>query len=192
MNPYVTVTLVMCGVIFLALAATAYMAVYFTRRAKSDLDAALLPLAAVVEGEHDVEEARVTGRYRDKLAFGQVTNAEGSLVRVFQTELIDAAGGEKWFYVRYPRKDITEYRPENGEVFAHLTELARTDLAQSTGVETDWFQIDYSPEGGHIRFTVPMGTRKDIPSAENFAEQLALLDTLSDQNRIWQTREAAQ
>lgn len=179
----------MCGVIFLALAATAYMAVFFTRRAKADLDAALIPLATIIDGDHDLEEARVTGRYRGKLAFGRVANAEGSLVRVFQTELIDSAGGEKWLYVRYPRKDITEYRPENGDVFAHLPELARNDLAESTGVETEWFQIDYSPEGGHIRFTVPMGTRKDIPSSENFERQLALLDTLSDQNRAWQTRE---
>jgi hypothetical protein len=176
----------MCGVIFIALAATAYLAVYFTRRAKADLAAALEPLAEVLNGECDPEEAQVSGRYQGKLAFGRVANAEGSLVRVFQTEVIDAAGGEKWLYVRYPRKDITEFRPENGAMFAHLPALQRTDLAASLGIETEWVQIDYSPEKGHLRVTVPMGSRKDIPTADSFIHQLNLLDSLSDENRTWQ------
>lgn len=191
MNPYLLVSLVMCGVIFISLVGTAYLAVYFTRRAKADLDAALQPLADVVGGEHDLEEAVVTGRYKGKLAFGRVTNAEGSLVRVFETEVIDAAGGEKWLFVRYPRKDITEYRPEGGAMFSNLPELKRDNLAIVLGVNTEWLQLDYSPEAGHVRLTVPMGSRKDIPDATAFANQLAFLDTLSDQNRAWQEREVS-
>lgn len=186
MNPYLLVTLVMCGVILIALGATAYLAVYFTRRAKADLTAALAPLAEVLEGRSDPEEAVVSGRYRGKLAFGRVANAEGSLVRVFETELIDAAGGEKWLFVLYPRKDVTELRPENGAMFADLPALQRSDLAASMGVTTEWLQIDYSPEKGHLRVTVPMGSRKDIPTADSFIHQLNLLDSLSDENRTWQ------
>jgi hypothetical protein len=189
-NPYLTVTLVMCGVIFLSLAATAYLAVYFTRRAKADLTAALDPLAEVLQGESNPEEAVVSGRYNGKLAFGRVANAEGSLVRVFETEVIDSAGGEKWLFVRYPKKDITEYRPENGKVFAELPALHRQDLAASLGISTEWLQIDYSPEKGHLRLTVPMGSRKDIPTADSFIHQLNLLDSLSDENRAWQEAQA--
>ena len=190
MNPYILITLVMCGVIFIALAATAYLAVYFTRRAKADLAAALEPLAEVLDGESDPEEAQVSGRYRGKLAFGRVANAEGSLVRVFETEVIDAAGGEKWLFVRYPRKDLTEYRPEGGVMFDSLPALERPDLAASLGIQTEWLQIDYSPEKGHLRITVPMGTRKDIPTADSFIHQLNLLDELSDENRAWQETQA--
>jgi hypothetical protein len=185
-NPYLTVTLVMCGVIFIALAATAYLAVYFTRRAKADLAAALTPLAEVLQGQSNPEEGEVTGRYNGKLAFGRVANAEGSLVRVFETEVIDSAGGEKWLFVRYPRKDVTEYRPEGAPVFAALPALQRSDLAATLGIHTEWLQIDYSPEKGHVRLTVPMGTRKDIPTADSFIHQLNLLDSLSDENRAWQ------
>lgn len=186
MNPYLTVTLVMCGVIFIALAGTAYLAVYFTRRAKADLAAALSPLAEVLNGTSDPEEAVVTGRYNGKLAFGRVANAEGSLVRVFETEVIDSAGGEKWLFVRYPRKDVTEYRPEDGAMFSSLPALQRPNLAQSLGIATEWLQLDYSPEKGHVRLTVPMGSRKDIPTADAFIHQLNLLDSLSDENRAWQ------
>jgi len=185
-NPYLLITLVMCAVIFIALAATAYLAVYFTRRAKADLAAALEPLAEILDGESDPEEAQVAGRYRGKLAFGRVANAEGSLVRVFETEVIDAAGGEKWLFVRYPRKDQTELRPEDGAMFAALPTLQRADLAASLGIQTEWLQIDYSPEKGHVRVTVPMGSRKDIPTADSFIHQLNLLDSLSDENRAWQ------
>ena len=186
MNPYVAVTLVMCGVIFVALAATAYMAVFFTRRAKADLQAALTPLAGIVAGEADTEEAQVEGRFNGKLGFGRMANAEGGPVRVFQTELIDAAGGEKWLYVAYPTKGTIEHRPEGGPVFDALATLRRDDLATILGIEADWFQLEYSPEGGYVRLTAPMATRKDIPSPEVFQRQLETLDRLSDENRAWQ------
>jgi len=188
-NPYLAVTLVMCGVVFLALAATAYMAVYFTRRAKADLEAALTPLASLIGGEARVEEAEVEGRYAGKLAFGRMAHAEGGPVRVFQTELIDAAGGEKWLYVAYPGKGTTEFRPAESPMLQHLPVLRRAGLAGDLGVRSEWFQIDYSPEGGYVRLTTPMSTRKDIPSPETFERQLAILDELSDQNRSLQQGE---
>ncbi len=186
MNPYVAVTLVMCGVIFLALAATAYMAVYFTRKAKADLQRALTPLSVALGGEADVEEALVEGRYAGKLAFGRMAHAEGGPVRVFQVELIDAAGGEKWLYVAYPEKGTTEFRPEGSPMYEKLGELHRGDLAAGLVVRSDWFQLDYSPEGGYLRLTTPMSTRKDIPSEDDFRRQLAVLDKLSDENRVMQ------
>lgn len=190
MNPYVAVALVMCGVIFLALAATAYMAVYFTRRAKADLELALTPLAEVLDGKADVEVATVEGRFNGKLALGRMAHAEGGPVRVFQTEVIDAAGGDKWLYVAYPQKGATEFRPEGAPVFQHLPTLQRSDLAAALAVRSEWFQLDYSPEGGYVRLTTPMVTRKDIPSETAFRQQLALLDGLSNENRAFQEREA--
>lgn len=186
MNPYVAVTLVMCGVIFLALAATAYMAVYFTRKAKADLQQALTPLAGVLNGEADVENAQVEGRYAGKLAFGRMAHAEGGPVRVFQIELIDAAGGEKWLYVAYPQKGTSEFRSEGSTKFQGLETLHRSDLATALVVRSEWFQLDYSPEGGYVRLTTPMSSRKDIPSEEDFRQQLVLLDELSDENRALQ------
>ncbi len=186
MNPYVAVTLVMCGVIFLSLAATAYMAVYFTRKAKADLEQALAPLAGILDGKADIENAQVEGRYAGKLAFGRMAHAEGGPVRVFQTELIDAAGGDTWLYVSYPTRATTEFRPEGSPMFQELGALNRTELADDLGVTSDWFQLDYSPEGGYVRLTMPMSTRKDIPTGDVFRRQLALLDELSDENRAMQ------
>jgi len=176
----------MCGVVFLALAATAYMAVYFTRKAKADLQQALTPLATVLAGEADVEEAQIEGRYAGKLAFGRMAHAEGGPVRVFQTELIDAAGGEKWLYVAYPVRGTTEFRPQGSPMFQELEALRRADLAVALAVTSDWFQLDYSPEGGYVRLTTPMSSRKDIPTEDVFRRQLVLLDKLSDENRAMQ------
>lgn len=186
MNPYVAVALVMCGVIFLALAATAYMAVYFTRKAKADLALALTPLAAVIDGLANTDEARIEGRFNGKLAFSRMAHAEGGPVRVFQTELIDAAGGEKWLYVRYPRKGESEFRPDGSSMLMRLPLLQVASLAADLGVEAEWFQLDYSPEGGYVRLTVPMVSRKDIPREDVFRRQLQFLDRMSDQNRILQ------
>ena len=183
MNPYLAVTLVMCGVIFIALAATAYMAVFFTRRAKADLLAALTPLATLLGSEPDVEQAEVSGRYRGKLAFGRMANAEGGPVRVFQVEVIDAAGGDGWLYVQYPKKGAPEVRPPDSPVAAKIPDLHMPSLASDLAVHSDWFQLDYSPEAGHVRLTTPMDTRKDIPTLESFQRQLDILDRISNRNR---------
>jgi len=182
-NPYLAVSLVMCGVIVLSLAATAYMAVYFTRRARADLELALTPLAAVIDGKANVEDALVEGRFNRRLAFGRMAHAEGGPVRVFQTELIDAAGGEKWLFVGYPEKGTTEFRPRDSPMFHGLPVLDREDLAAALRVLAEWFQLDYSPDGGYVRLSVPMATRKDIPGDDAFRRQLEILDTLANENR---------
>ena len=53
----------MCLVILIALFGTGYLAVYFTRRAKADLERLLVPLAASIDGESDIDEAEVKGRF---------------------------------------------------------------------------------------------------------------------------------
>jgi hypothetical protein len=50
----------------------------------------------------------------------------------------------------------------------------------------EWIQLEYSAEGGHVRLTVPMGTRKDIPTVEVFKRQLAFVDQLANENRALQ------
>lgn len=182
-NPYVAVSLAMCGIIFIALAATAYMAVYFTRRAKGDLEVALAPLATLLDGTADVENAEVTGRYRRKLTFGRMAHAEGGPVRVFQVEMIDAAGGEEWLFVQYPGRGTTEVRPEDSPVAAGIEALAAPDLAQRLAIRSDWYQLNFSPEGGYVRLSYPMATRKDIPNLDAFERQLQELDRITDRNR---------
>lgn len=177
----------MCAVIIIALVATAYMAVYFTRRAKADLQAALTPLAALLDGgEISVEDAQVTGRYNRKLTFGRMANAEGGPVRVFQTDIIDAVGGESWMQVGYPAKGTIEHRPEDSSVIPRLVTLQRADLPMALGVTAEWYQLEYAADGGYVRLTVPMATRKDIPPPESLSKQLTVLDTLSDENRAIQ------
>ena len=183
MNPYVAVSLAMCGIIFIALVATAYMAVYFTRRARADLEMSLAPLAELLDGTADVENAEVTGRYRRKLTFGRMAHAEGGPVRVFQVEMIDAAGGEGWLFVQYPGRGTTELRPEGSPVASGIEALAEPDLAQRLAIRSDWYQLNYSPEGGYVRLSYPMATRKDIPSVDVFERQLQELDRISDRNR---------
>ena len=61
MNPYVSFALAMCAIVFLALFATSYMAVYFNRRAKADLLSALTPLALELNGQVEIDEATAAG-----------------------------------------------------------------------------------------------------------------------------------
>ncbi len=71
MNPYLSFSIAMCAVVIIALAGTAYLAAYFNRRSKNDMQAALEPLAQVIDGEIDVEEGLVKGRFDGQLAEGQ-------------------------------------------------------------------------------------------------------------------------
>lgn len=183
----------MCAVIFIALAMTAYMAVYFNRRAKADLQAALEPLAERIDGTVDSENAQVSGRYNRKLVVGRMTHAEGGPVRVFQIDIIDSAGGTAWVLVSLaPKKDGTarthDFDSENTGLLRDLPLLETPHLAALLGATNEWYQLEYSPEGGHVRMTRPMGTRKDLPDANTFAAQLDWLNRLADQNREVQER----
>ncbi len=192
-NPYLSAGLAMCAVIFVSLALTAYLAVYFNRRAKSDLQAALHPLAERVDGTVDLDNAQVTGRYQRKLVIGRMAHADGGPVRVFQIDVIDSAGGIGWVFVSLaPKKDGTgrtsNFESEKPELGFELPLLATPELPALLGARDEWFQLEYSPEAGHVRATRPMGTRKDLPDAEAFAAQLDWLSRLGDQNRALQER----
>ncbi|HEU5431051.1 MAG TPA: hypothetical protein VFU81_05275, partial [Thermomicrobiales bacterium] len=108
MNPYVAFGLTMCVIVALSLAGTAWLAVHFNRRAKQDLRERLEPLAAVVGGEVDLDEAAVKGRYHGQLAFGRVANAPGGFGRLFNIDLVDAAGGSGWEWSSLPEKKAPE------------------------------------------------------------------------------------
>lgn len=193
MNPYVSAGLAMCAVLFISLSLTAYLAVYFNRRAKADLQAALDPLADTIDGTADVEAAQVSGRYERKLVIGRMTHAEGGPVRVFQIDLIDSAGGTAWTFVsQAPRKDGTgrshEFHSAQAGLERGLSLLREPDLPAMMGAGDDWLQIDYSPEGGYVRTTRPMATRKDLPAADAFISQVEWLSRLGDRNRVLQEK----
>jgi len=193
-NPYLATGLVMCAVLFVALALTAYMAVYFNRRSKADLEAALKPLGAFLDdGELDLDDATVTGRFNRRLVIAKVTTAEGGPVRVFRIDVVDPAGGAKWLLVSLPpRKGLTERTEElesaDSGIRAQLELSSKADLARQVGATTDWFQLEYDPDGGHVRLTKPMNSRKEIPGVADFELTLSLLGGIAQRNRIVQER----
>lgn len=181
----------MCAVLFISLALTAYLAVYFNRRAKADLQAALDPLAQRILGTADIEAAKVNGRFDRKLVIGRMTHAEGGPVRVFQIDVIDGAGGDHWMYVSLaPKKDGTartgDFQSVSAWLESGLTVMKTADLPALLGASDEWFQVEYAPEGGYVRMTRPMRTRKDLPDGDAFVAQLEWLSRLADQNRVLQ------
>jgi hypothetical protein len=179
----------MCGVVLLALAGTAYMAVFFTRRARADLEASLKPLAETLNGEANVEDGEVSGQYKGQLAFGRVGMAENSMnVRVFQVVLIDAAGGAGWLYaIIRPRKPDASWEeriePEGFDLLARYPLLQVSNQPPALLADVNWAQVEYSADAGHVRITKPMLTRKDIPDLEEFTALLAYADEIARVNR---------
>lgn len=188
MNPYVSFSIAMCLVVLLSLGATAYLAVMFNRRAKIDLMEALAPLAELVEGEVDVEEATVEGRYAGHLAEGRVARAAEGPGRVFQTSIVDAAGGTAWERTSTPAKQVGA--PPS-------VSFSSTDPNLTSSLAVDWdqvmepvlqpqvdrYRVDYEPTSGRLRFQRPMRTRRDIPNPETFRSQLDLLVAIGPKNR---------
>ena len=186
MNPYLAATLAMCVIVALSLAATAYLAAVFNRRAKADLAARLQPLAEAIGGEADVDEARVTGRYGGQLVFGRVANAPGGFGRLFHVEVVDAAGGTGWEWSSLPAKDA----PAPKRTFEGDPELERrlgVDWDALAAVVPDAtrqrFGFVYDPAAGMVRLTRAMRTRLDIPDPATFLRQLDALVRLGDANR---------
>jgi hypothetical protein len=189
-NPYVSFGLAMCIIIVLALAGTAYMAVYFNRRAKADLAAALGPLAEIIGGTADVEEARVTGRYRGHIAEGRVRQTPGGMGRVFQALVIDGAGGSTWTWTmtrsREPGgKDSATFEGASQELQDRLASVLQ-ELAAHPSLAQTWLKVEYDPAPGHIMLTKPMRTRRDLPSADSFRAYLDALVAIADANRAVQ------
>lgn len=193
MNPYVLTGLAMCLVILVALVGTGYLAVYFTRRAKADLERLLVPLAESIGGKADVEEAQVEGRWNRTLAQGRMASAAAGTVRLWQSDLIDAAAGTGWNFVyshpnpkkKNPDEEI-EVVTESAAIREWLENWTVDELEPIRPHETDWVQVEYSPEAGYIRVARPMHGRNDIPTPEAFAADLHFAERIGTSNRAMQ------
>ncbi|MGB3329501.1 MAG: hypothetical protein WBA46_11135 [Thermomicrobiales bacterium] len=195
MNPYLATGLVMCAILFIAIAGTAYLAVFFNRRAKADMEATLTPLAEAIDGTVDVDEAIVEGRFDGTIAQARVTGAEGGAGRVFQVDLIDAAGGTRWRYRSVAHRDspdpTSEFDSTRPDLFTALgPQFTQEKLRTIANPSKHWFWLDYDPEGGFVRLTSPMQTRRDIPDVDAFMARLRYLRDLGAANRaVQQTAE---
>ena len=188
MNPYLATAIAMCVIVLLSLAGTAYLAAVFNRRAKSDLQIRLEPLAAAIDGTTDIEEARVEGRFRGQIAIGRAANAPGGFGRLFHIELVDSAGGMAWEWSSLPDKKgpgLTRTFEGDSELKERL--LSYIDLEEAATVVPDdraqRFGFVYDPAAGMIRLTREMRTRLDIPDAETFIRQLETLQRIGEANR---------
>lgn len=191
MNPYLATGLAMCAILFVAIAGTAYLAVFFNRRAKADMEATLTPLAEAIGGTVDVDEATIDGRYDGTVAQARVTGAEGGAGRVFQIDLIDAAGGTRWRYRSIAHRDrpepTSEFDSTRPDLRMALDPLFALEKLQTiANPSRHWFWLEYDPDGGYVRLTSPMQTRRDIPDVEAFLAGLAYLRELGDANRAIQ------
>jgi hypothetical protein len=181
----------MCLVVLVAIVGTAYLAVFFNRRAKADLQAALAPLAEVIDGEIDLEEAEVIGRFASDHVKARMANASEGPGRVWQVDVLDAAGGVSWEYTSsLPRGEETEPRiqfesPQSAirDRIPSLQPHRIRDLIDPGHVR---FRLEYSPDSGFVRHIVPMVNRRDIPDADRFRAQLNWLVALASENRAVQ------
>lgn len=188
MNPYVLAGLAMCMILVIALVGTSYLAVYFTRRARADLERLMTPLAELVDGEVNLDEAEIKGIWQGNLVMARMANAAAGTVRLFQVDMIDAAGGTEWNYVySRPRKDHPdpeiEFISEQPDLQQQLSKLDLSALEPLHIDERDWLQLEYSPEAGHVRLVRPMNGRNDLPSPERLRQDLDYLGPLCDENR---------
>ena len=188
MNPYLATAIAMCVIVLLSLAGTAYLAAVFNRRAKSDLLARLQPLAEVIDGAPDVEEARVEGRFHGQIAIGRVANAPGGFGRLFHVELVDSAGGGAWEWSSLPdKKGSGLTRTFEGDAALHERLVTGINFEEAATVVPDdraqRFGFLYDPAAGMIRLTREMRTRLDIPDPETFTRQLEMLQRIGEANR---------
>lgn len=186
-NPYVATGLAMCAVIFVALAGTAYLAVFFNRRAKADLQAALDPLANLVNGTVDLENAEVSGSYEGYPVFGRMANASEGPGRVFQVDLLDAAGGATWVYTSNQHASAGEPRTvefDGPDDLARLvTKVIDDHVDEILEPDRERFRVEYLRDQGFLRLVRSMRTRRDIPDAGIFEKQLVLLRAMAEVNR---------
>jgi hypothetical protein len=180
----------MCAIVAVSLFLTAYMAVVFNRRAKADMLKALTPLAAVMDGEVDLEEARADGRYKGHISSGRAANAAQGPGRVFLTSLIDGAGGLPWTYTARRSKEAGQPSEISMIGPGETTDMAFQDaigqIALPMLTAPGWLEIDYDPTAGHVRLTQPMQTRRDIPPPDSFRAYLDSLVRIAGINRARQ------
>lgn len=186
MNSYLAVSLAMCVIVVLSLAATAYLAAVFNRRAKADLAARLGPLAVAIGGEADLDEALVRGRRGGHLVFGRVANGQGGIGRLFHVEVVDSAGGDGWEWSSLPVKGAAAptRRFEGGEELERRLGLDWVALsAVVPGAAGERYGFLYDPGAGMLRLTRAMRTRLDIPDPPTFLAQLDALIRIGQANR---------
>ncbi len=187
-NPYVAASLAMCLVVLIALAGTAYLAVYFNRRGKADLLAALEPLAETIDGTVNLDEAEVSGKRGRWLVFGRMANASEGPGRVFQVDVVDAVGGGDWQYTSNPpRKEqsraVTFEGPDAVRAVVEPIIDGGIDGIIDPGYER--FRVGYSAEKGTVELTRAMRTRRDIPPAETFSREVDMLIEIAEANRAF-------
>jgi hypothetical protein len=194
MSPYIWFGLAMVGIVIVSLLVTGNLAAKFNERAKADLTSALEPLAEQIGGSIDIASASVEGRHIGQIVTGRVISGPGGMGRLFQTTMIEPAGGQPWSaVVRRPRDEGAAW-----ERTFEGTEHARSLLEQRVHERLDallpypgWFEIKYEPDAGALRLTRAMQSRRDIPTGERFARYLETLHSLAALNREVQEAQAA-
>lgn len=194
MNPYLSFSIAMCGVIGISIFFTAYLAVMFNRRAKADLLAALTPLSEFIEGTVDLENATASGRYHGHLTEGRAANSPDGPGKVFYTSIIDGAGGSGWVYTIRKSKGpdaAMELKFEGaGDATSAAIEAMVDEATRPLLTAPGWLRIEYDPFPAHLRLSRPMVTRRDIPSVQQFLRQLDMLVEIAAKNRALQQSEA--
>lgn len=195
MNPYLSFSIAMCAVVIIALAGTAYLAAYFNKRSKGDMEAALRPLAEVIDGEMEVEEGTVSGRYQHQIAEGKVATMPGGMSRVFLSSIVEPAGGQPWEWTLTRSKepggpDESRFKTDIPGVTDRI-EPVLVSLKDDPDLAGIWFRVDYDPASGKLKMTRPMRVRRDIPGAPAFQRFLDLLVAAAVENRAAQGPDAA-
>ena len=195
MNPYLSFSIAMCFVVIIALGGTAYLAVYFNRRSKRDMEASLTPLAEIVEGTIDVDEGHISGRYQGQLAEGRVSTMPGGMSRIFLTSIVESAGGIPWEWTLTRSKepggpDESRFKEDLPGITDRLEPLL-IPLKDDPDLAGIWCRVDYDPESGMLKMTRPMRVRRDIPPADAFQRYLDVLIVAAAENRLAQGPAAA-
>lgn len=187
MNPYVLTGLVMCLVVLVALAGTAYLAVFFNRRSKADLQQALEPLATLLNGSVNLEGAEVSGRLDGYPALARMANASEGPGRVFQVELLDAAGGVAWVYTS--NQHASSGRPPTvdfsgpGDLEPLVSKVVSDHIDAILEPERERFRVEYLKDLGVLRFVRSIRSRREIPNATSLETQLEMLRSMAVVNR---------